>query len=431
LQRGDRITNDEGGIAAVNKRLKRQIIKLSATLLLISMVWSTSTWGQAFRSGLNFISASQDPATGMWGAPDGTLLRDSTVVLETLALTGLGGSAFTQGVAGTADFNARNNDDRARQAVILRRAGKDISLLLDELITSQNPEITDPAQRDFPGRGWGIAASFGNSTLDTALALRALQAAGFQGVLSIVGENLTANGTGPSRPFTVPAGAANLMLKVQQVSGGEVRFLLRQPNMSSLFIDIPAGSLPARVALPANVGDWSFWTENLSGTPATYTAEIAFVGPDGFDHFRITDSLTYLGLAQNPDGGWGLAPGQDSHLMVTAEVVRALAGGGGAFGPGQTLTAAANWLSNLQNPDGGFSSEAGLSNTNETGLAAVAIGHADPGASLVSAATFLEGIQLSDGSWGNDAYLTAIAMQVLQAAGRGFEPLIFKDSFEQ
>lgn len=431
VRRADRIADEEGGIVAVDIRLKRQIISLSATLLLISMVWSASAWGQAFRSGLNFISASQNPTTGMWGAPDGTLLRDSTVVLETLALAGQVGSTFTQGVAGTADRSAMNNDDRARQAAILRRAGKDVSLLLDELLASQNPEIFDPAQRDFPGRGWGLAASFGNSTIDTALALRALQAAGFPGVLSIVRENLIADGTGPSRPFTVPSGATDLMLKVQQVGGGTVRFLLKQPNMASLFIDIPPGGAPVRVALPLSVGSWSFWTENLSGTPATYTAEIAFIGPDGFDHFRITDTLTYLGLAQNNDGGWGLAPGEDSHLMVTTEVVRALAGSGGAFGPGQTLTAAANWLRSFQNPDGGFSSEAGLSNPNETGLAAVAIGLADPGASLESAATFLEGIQLPGGSWGNDAYLTAIAMQALQVAGKGLEPLIFKDSFEQ
>jgi len=416
----------------VNKRLNRQIIKLSAALLLIAMVWSTSTWGQAFKSGLNFITASQDPTTGMWGDPDGTLLRDSTVVLETLALAGQVGSTFKQGVAGTADRSAMNNDDRARQAAILRRAGKDVSLLLDELLASQNPEIFNSVQRDFPGRGWGLAASFGNSTIDTALALRALQAAGFLGVLSIVRENLIANGTGVSRPFTVPAGATNLMLKVQQVSGGEVRFFLRQPNMATLFIDISPGGAPVRVGpLPLSVGSWSFWVENLSGTPANYTAEIAFTGPDGFDHFRITDSLTYLGLAQNPDGGWGLAPGEDSHLMVTTEVVRALAGSGAAFGPGQTLTAAANWLRNFQNPDGGFSSEAGLSNPNETGLAAVAIGLAEPGTSLESAATFLEGIQLPDGSWGNDAYLTAIAMQALLAAGKGLEPLIFKNGFEQ
>lgn len=392
--------------------------------------WPTMARAGAIELGLTFLNSSQNEEAGTWGDAAGSLHRDSTVVLETYQLFGMRGSAYSRGIAGAAELNARNNDDRARLVPVLKYAGRDVSALIAALLTSQSAEIFDPAQRDFPGYGWGIAAGFGNSTLDTALALRALQADGLRGVISVVNENLTAFGASPSRPFTVPAGATDFLLKVRDVSGGTVRFLVQQPGGGVLFVDISPQQAPANIAIPVSAGDWAIWVENQSGTAASYTADLAFTDASGFNRFRISSALLYLGLAQNPDGGWGLAPGEDSHLMVTSEVVRALAGAGNAFAPDQTLLAAAGWLLGLQNADGGFSTEPNSSNINETSLAVVAVALANPGANLESAAEYLRGLQQANGSWTDDPYLTAIALQALRGTGQDITPLIFGDGFE-
>ena len=94
------------------------------------------------------------------------------------------------------------------------------------------------------------------------------------------------------------------------------------------------------------------------------------------------------------------------------------------------LTAAASWLSSLQNPDGGFSTDPDSSNINETSMAVVGIALANPGANLETAAVYLRGLQQPNGSWDNDEYLTAIALQALKGTGQDLEPLIFGDGFE-
>jgi hypothetical protein len=380
--------------------------------------------------GLSYLSSSQDPQTRTWGDPNGSMFRDTTVVIETFQLFAQGGSEYNLGVAAAAGLNARNNDDRARLIGTLSPAGQATATLRDTLLAAQNPEIFNPAQRDYPGFGWGIAPGFGNSTLDTALALRALQAEGLPGVLSVVNEDFAAAGTTPTRPFNMPPGATHLLLRVRNVTGGTLLYKLQQPNSAVWSVQIAEGGTPAIIAFPAMSGGWNFWAENLSGTPVTHTADVAFTDADGFNHYRITSALIYLGLAQNPDGGWGLAPGEDSHVMVTSEVVRALAGAGSAFAPGEILAAAASWLSGLQNPDGGFSTDPDSSNINETSMAVVGIALANPGANLETAADYLRGLQQPNGSWDNDAYLTAIALQALKGTGQDLEPFIFGDGFE-
>ena len=65
---------------------KQRAVSLGAALLLISSTWSTLVYGQVILSGLNYLSANQDPDTGNWGDPNGSLFRDTTVVLETFGL---------------------------------------------------------------------------------------------------------------------------------------------------------------------------------------------------------------------------------------------------------------------------------------------------------------------------------------------------------
>jgi hypothetical protein len=367
--------------------------------------------GQNLQAALNFLTASQS-SDGTWGDPEGTQFRDTAVVLDTLAILGQTGNAFDQGTAGIAILPARNNDDLARQTSNLANAGQDVSSLAGELLASQNPESSDPASLGYPGRGWGIAPGFGSSTLDTALALRGLQGTGAAGGLSVVGEEVPALRTSPQHPFELPTGATDFWLRVRSVTGN-ARLHLTLPDSSGVYADVTPGGTPINIGpLPLNPGEWTLSVENQTAAPIVYSAELGFTDPGGFDVFRLTTALSYLGLTQNGDGGWGIAPGGDSHLMVTSEVLRTLATSEGFVGP-PGLAAATAWLFSHQNPDGGFSSESGASNVNETALATIAIALADPAADLSGAAAFLAAAQLPNGSWGNDPYQTAIAMQAL------------------
>ena len=309
-----------------------------------------------------------------------------------------------------ASLTARNNDDLCRQIIALAQPGTDVSAMVTNLLTAQNLEILTQASPNYPGRGWGLAAGYGNSTLDTALALRALKVGGKAAGVSVVRETLAGLATSPAHSFSVPAGSSNLALKVRKLTG-TVRFHFTFPDSSTGSVDVSPSQVPITINLPTAVGTVTFTAENRTSSTVNYAAEGGFTDSNGFDAFRITSALTYLGLAQNSDGGWGIGLGADSHLMVTAEVVRSLAAWGQAFAAPQALSQAAAWLLSKQNPDGGFSSQTNASNAHETSLAVLALRVANPGLSLVSAASFLQNAQLPDGSWGGDAYLTALAMQ--------------------
>src|ERR1039458_1607777 len=364
-------------------------------------------------AGLDYLLAAQN-SDGSWGNASQTPFHDTAEALETLAALGKTDSAaFNAAESALAAFSPRNNDDLSRQAIALGFAGWDVSASAANLLSGQNLEIFDLLNTNYPGRGWGLASGFGNSTLDTALVVRALKAGGKAGGLSVVQETLAGSAASPTHPFDVPAGSSTLTLNVRKLSG-TVRFSLTYPNSAGYYVDLSTGQTPTTIGFPIATGTVTFVAQNLTGSPATYTAEVGLTAPDGFDVFRVTTALTYLGLAQNADGGWGISPGRDSQLMVTAEVVRSLAAWGLAFGPQSILQSAKAWLLAHQNLDGGFSSVPGASNVSETGLAVLAILAVDPTASLGNASSFLKSAQLPDGSWGSNAYQTALAMHALR-----------------
>lgn len=365
-------------------------------------------------AGFDYLVAHQNP-DGSWGDPNGTLFRDTAGVLESLALSGQTGTpSFAAGVSALASLSPRNNDDASRQAIALALAGWDVSASAANLLGSQNLEIFDLLNTNYPGRGWGLAAGFGNSTLDTALVLRALKAAGQAGGISVVRETLAASATSPARSLNLPAASSNLGLEVRNLTGN-ARFTLTYADGTSYYANLGPTQTPVFYGFPITTGMVAFTVQNLTGSPATYTAEVGFTGPDGFDAFRITTALTYLGLAQNADGGWGIMPGRDSQLMVTAEVVRSLVAWGQAFGPQTILQSAKAWLLARIHLDGGFSSvSTNASNIPETGLAVLAILAVDPTTSLGLTAGYLGSTQLPDGSWGSNPWQTALAVQAMR-----------------
>lgn len=401
------------------------VLDIGLCALLFVFLSTQAVQAQSIASGLSYLRASQN-GDGTWGDSVGTLYRDTTVVLDALARLGWTGTDYTQGVFALASLPSKNNDDLARQVAALAGAGQDVAAQLSELALAQNPDITTLSDLRFPGRGWGIAPGFGSSTLDTALALRAMLVVGMNGGVSIVHDTVPAGGAALPKAFDVSAGATDLFLRVRELSG-DIRFFFRRPDNGRFSIDVSPSQVPTRFLLPFTAGTWTVTPQSISAASESYTAEIGFTSADGVDVFSMVGALTYLGTAQNPDGGWGVTPGEDSHLMVTAEVLRTLALSGKAFAPPEALSAAIAWLAGHRNSDGGYSTDAGASNANETALAAVAIGLADPAGSIAAPAAYLEATQLTNGSWGDDPYRTAVAVEALLLATQSPAPQVTSD----
>jgi len=362
--------------------------------------------------GLNFLYDSQNDS-GYWGAGSGAELRATAAAIDALKSFGRDDVTVTNGLAALAGLTPRNNDELSRRTIALAAASQNVSNGVIELLAAGNLETTDPASLDYPGGGWGLAPGFGNSTIDTALALRALATAGKVGGLAIVKEALAGSAASPARPFVVPAGATGLRLVARQRSV-PVRYTITYPSGGgSSFVNVAAGTSPTTINFPIGTGTLTLTVLNQSAGAGTHSAEVAFIRSDGFDVGRVTTALAWLGAAQNGDGGWSLLSGEASHLMITSEVMRALGACGGSFAPGSVLSTASAWMLARQNADGGFSSLPPTSNLQESSLALLALRAAQTTNSLATAAAYLRAAQLYNGSWNEDPLQTALAAQAL------------------
>lgn len=107
--------------------------------------------------------------------------------------------------------------------------------------------------------------------------------------------------------------------------------------------------------------------------------------------------------AQNPDGGWGVSPGQASNPDMTAASIMALRAAGVSVSD-ESLQRAISYLRSAQNPDGGFSNVGGASDTASTAWcvqAIVAMGE-DPAGSAWSKGgntplSYISSMQSADG----------------------------------
>lgn len=364
-------------------------------------------------SGLDYLLATQQP-TGLWGVHPATSVRDTAAAVQALNLFGTSPSGVAQGASGLASLTARNFDDLARRTSVLALLGQDVSSAGAELLDGQNAEVNNPASVAYPGSGWGLAKGFGSSTLDSALVSAALREGGLDAGLAVGTETVPGGGSSPTHPFRVVSGATGTYLRIHQIAGGTLRFNMTPPGGSAVYQDFGPRTTPINLGpLPSTPGTWTLVVQNLSGTAATYSAEFGFEGPDGFDYFRLSSPLVFLARTQNSDGGWGVSKNADSHLMVTAEVLRCLAKAGTSFVGPQTLASGSAWLLSKQNPDGGFSSVPGPSNLAETLLAVNALKAVQPTIALPAARAWIEAAQGHDGSWGGSPYLTAAAILAL------------------
>jgi hypothetical protein len=317
-----------------------------------------------------------------------------------------------QGVASLQGSATRNNDDLSRQVVSLA-AAENASAFTTPLLNAQEAEESNSSLPNFPAGGWGAASGFATDSLDTALALRALRAAGFEAGLTVVNEQVAVGVTTSAHPFNFPGGASGLSVLVRATTG-KIRLFAGTPTSGTFSLDRDPSNVPINlVGLPEETGTYTLQVQNLDTGPVFYSLEARFTTADGFSVERNSRALRYLGLAQNADGGWGIARGEDSSLMITAEVLRTLEAYGGTFAPRSAIDNGANWIiTTKRNPDNGFGSMPGTSTVYETALAILAIHGANPTApSLDPARAYLGATQLANGSWNNDPYATALALR--------------------
>ena len=364
-------------------------------------------------AGLDYLMATQN-SDGTWGSGKPTDLLTTTAAVEALSMFGVSDYAVNTGLSGLFGLPVRNNDDLSRKILALAGAEMNIDSLVPDLLDAQGAVVNSESALGFPGNGWGLSKGFGNSTIDTALALRAVVDAGFPGGLAVVKEPVPAGSSSPVHLFEVPSGATATLLKIRSVLGATLRFNLTTPGSGTLYVDVAPRTTTLNISpLPTTAGNWTLEVVNSSGVAGAYTAQVGFSDANGFDTFRVSNGFVYLGLAQNTDGGWGISAGEDSHLMITSEVVQTLSGAGALFVGPQALSGGSTWLLNHRNADGGFSHEPDSSNANETSLAVIALRMASPATSLSSSLAYLKAGQLPDGSWGGNPYATARAAHAL------------------
>lgn len=126
-------------------------------------------------------------------------------------------------------------------------------------------------------------------------------------------------------------------------------------------------------------------------------------------------ALYFLQQQQNADGGWGSAKGGISRTYASALALNTLSDS--AERPPREKAAA--FLKSRQNADGGFGDSPSTVHDTANVLSALSTtGFADQ-IDINAAKRFLNATQKSDGSWDGSAYSTALALNVLGAAGGG------------
>lgn len=367
--------------------------------------------------GVNFLVAAQED--GLWSASPGDLFTATTAasgVIPKLAGLAVGGNeSLRLARLALPDESAANHDDLSRQIIALQLFGKDTSVLEAQLLAGENSPRSSPSEAGYPGGGWGLAPGYDDSLIDTALALRALHAAGVPLGISLVAEPAPAGGVSLSRSVTVPAGASDMKLFIRAV-GAPLRFVFTRPNLSESFVDVTPGSVPVEVTLGvASAGVWKLRAQNSGAAATDFSAELSFQTQQGVDVSRLAAAMSYLSMSVNPDGGWGIAPGGESHLLPSSEVVRTLAATGA--GSPAVLGAAAAWAqASKRNSDGGFGSKAGVSTPLETAFGMLLVREAGSSIDLTAAKAYLEAAQLPNGSWSEDPRVTAVVLDALATA---------------
>ena len=368
------------------------------------------TWAglQSDETGLSWLLANQIHLGG-WGDPALTEFRDTTVVVDTLEHLGEIGVTYDYALDFISRFSVPNNDFLSRKISSLAKGGYNVSSLVDDLLSAQNSEEFDSGVPNYPEGGWGIAPGYATDTLDTSLALDALNAAGMAGGLTVVDENITP-GELDIFQFELPGDATSLRIVITELTGA-IDFRIKQgtpPTLADPYYHLTFAPVVLS-GLPEEPG--TNYIRIDSTVDSTYSFEVSYVA-DGFDTRDLLTPLNYLTQAQNPDGGWGISSGAESNVYLTAKVLLTLEGYRTFFDLQTNIDDGIAWLLTKQNIDGGWGDDG--STIYESALSFYALTSAgveptDPD----NATNYLLSNQLSNGSWNNDAYETALAVLAL------------------
>ncbi|HUU45086.1 MAG TPA: prenyltransferase/squalene oxidase repeat-containing protein [Acidobacteriota bacterium] len=154
--------------------MKRGRLILACALALLCTPLPAS--GTAVSEGVDWLVANQDPS-GFWGVAGGTPLRDATVVVDLLARVGGEPSAINSATDAIFAANTSSHDYLARKIIALTAAG-------ESLLAADLAETLAAAQNE--DGSWGFAEGYAGSVLETALAVRALHAADYADMTTII-----------------------------------------------------------------------------------------------------------------------------------------------------------------------------------------------------------------------------------------------------
>jgi hypothetical protein len=167
--------------------------------------------------------------------------------------------------------------------------------------------------------------------------------------------------------------------------------------------------LPAFDALRGGWGGYDGYAVNTLDTAYALRA----LQSTGSGDFATTNAaLAFFTTHQNPDGGWGFLPGDDSNVYLTAVVSDTLQQFPQMTPIAGAVSKAGTFLLGHQNMDGGFGGSP--STVYETALAYAALAAvSDDPAGTSGAVNYLSATQAANGSWDDDPYSTALALRAL------------------
>jgi len=429
----------------INFRWMQRVV----VLCIVVIVSSEAATAEPVRDGLVWLVSQHDPC-GNWGDPTTTSYRDTCVALDALRELGIRdincSGAWPRGISWLTDVNnpAPNWEYLSREMIL--RVAADYN---DPNIDQQRDELI--AGRHGSGYYcWGAEEGYNGDVMDTVQILKGLDASWAGGYLEC--DDVDGSEWEDTYFLYIPPDANTLVFYTTSYVGLiDIRFRFGDgqywwiddwnPNWYMWFG--PGSSPPLEKDCLFEVG-----IRNSQVNPSQYCLRLKYVTSDFnvvTDGKFIDETLCALVIKHpdfntvvsiNDDYGWGLVYQYPSSVFFTAQAVLALQeywpyillfpeipGPEWDFAnyPGfswlYSFFASGNffsYLSNHQNPDGGFG-DGGQSTVYETALSHQALKLVGPWNDyMVAARNYLEQAHdANDGSWNQSIYETALALQVL------------------
>lgn len=385
--------------------LNAKVMVLILCLVLPVLFTFHSAQSAGIDDGIAWLLSNQNPS-GSWGDAEVTEFRDTTAVVDILKKFSEIGTEYSNGIGFIESYAAQNNDYLARKAAVLAQGGADVATLIAELIASQNPAKTDNTRYNYPEGGWGPAAGYSSNCLDTSLSLNAFIYSPIPKGLLVINKSI---GAGETQEFTFeyPADTADFNIFISGISGS-ITFRLF-PNESGTYYSWGPISSPTYLnAGGITINPGTRRVQIYGNSQSTYSFKITLTSGE-YNSSALIHPLSYLLIAQNTDGGWGLAKGSDSNVFITARALITLQTYSDAYDLSSVIADGITWLKGRQNADHGFGAEA--SSVYETAVAYVALATENMSApEAQNALAYLLAAQQQDGSWNGMAYDTAISL---------------------